>query len=62
MLRLRATILDIEQECDDIAVLDDVALPFGVEQPPFSALGYAAAFHQVLIANYLSPDEAPLHI
>ncbi len=33
-----------------------------MEQSPFSALGYAAAFHQVIIANDLGPDEAPLHV
>ncbi len=43
--RGRVQISDVEQECNHISVVHNVALPFNMEQSTFSSIGDTAVFH-----------------
>ena len=54
--------LDIKQEGNYIAILNYIALALQSEKPFLVSLSQAAAFHQVMVTDYLCPDKTPFHV
>src|SRR5699024_9880464 len=53
---------DVETEQDDVPVLHDVVLALAAHQAALFGHGHRAALHQLVKADDLRPDEAPLEV
>ena len=54
--------LHVEPEQDDIAVLDDVFLAFGTDQPLLPGGGHGAAGHEIVVSDHFRADKAALKV
>lgn len=54
--------LHVKQEGDDVTIPDRVIFTLQTQQPFPASLSQTAALDQVVVADYLSPDETPFHI
>src|SRR5438128_10958536 len=60
--RARWPASDREAKMDDVAVVDDVVLPFQPELPRLAALHLAPQADEVLVGHHLGADEATLDV
>src|SRR5688500_18715276 len=55
-------VLDVEQEIDDVAGLDDVGLALAAERPEPLGFGHRAGGDHVVVADDLGTDEPALDV
>src|SRR4051794_700757 len=60
--RIGSVCLDVEEEIDDVAILNDIGFSFSPEGAVRFGRCKAACGDQIIVGNNFGPDEAPLDV